>query len=143
MTPTPKPPAPPKDIPLWQKKLLKEIWDNAVKPRLDIAFKAAKTKLLAALAGQPLITIGTFVAAIDAFLLNGPKPRSGKSTKFLTDARKALGDVQAVIDRVLAPPKPISASLRKVLAGVVTMAGVLGIWTRVKPTVPAKTVAKP
>lgn len=137
---TPKPPAPSKPLPKWQQKLLQEVWDNALKPRLEAAFVTLKAKLLDALKGQPLVTIGGVVAAIDAFLLNGPKPRSTKSTKFLTDARKILGDIQLKIDQILAPPKPISASLRKVLAGVVTVAGLLGIWSRVAP---AKAPTKP
>lgn len=141
MTATPPvTPKPSKPMPKWQAAILEGLWKNEIKPRLDAAFVTLKAKLLDALKGQPLITIGGAVAAIDAFLLNGPKPRSTKSTKFLTDARKVLGNVQLKIDQILAPPKPISASLRKVLAGVVTVAGLLGIWTRV---VPAKAPTKP
>jgi hypothetical protein len=126
--PAPKPPAPPKPLPAWQQKILKDLWENALKPRLDAAFVAAKTKLLDALKGQPLVVIGTVVGALDVFLLKGLKPRTTEQTKFLTDARKFLGDVQLFIDRVLAPPKPISAGLRKALAGVVTIAGMLGLY---------------
>lgn len=147
MTAAPTPPKLPdqgKPMPKWQRDLLQGLWNNAVKPKLDAAFVTLKAKLLDALKGQPLITIGGAVAAIDAFLLNGPKPKSGKSTKFLTDARKALGDVQITIDKILAPPKPISSGLRKALAGVVTVAGLLGIWSRVVPVnAPVKAPTKP
>lgn len=126
--PAPKPSAPSKPLPKWQQAIIEGLWKNEIKPRLTAAFVTAKAKLLDALQGKPLLMIGSVVGAIDLFLLKGPKPRSTKSTQFLTDARKFLGDVQLKIDQILAPPKPISASLRKVLAGVVTVAGLLGVY---------------
>jgi hypothetical protein len=134
MNAPPKATAEPPKLSKLEQLLLEKIWGK-VKPKLDAAFVAAKTKLLDALKGQPLVVIGSIVAALDVFLLRGPKPRTAEQTKFLTDARKFLGDVQLFIDRVLAPPKPISAGLRKALAGIVTIAGMLGLYQAGKAAV--------
>lgn len=112
--------------------LLDKLWRATIKPRLDQAWAVAKTKLLDALQGKPLLVIGSVVGAIDAYLLSGPKPRSSEHTKFLVDAQKLLTNLQQTIDKILAPPKPMSDKARKVLAGIVTMAGFLGLYQAVK-----------
>lgn len=145
MTATPHATSPQQAKPLsrLEQLLLEKVWGN-IKPRLDAAFAAAKTKLLDALKGQPLIVIGGAVAAIDTFLLKGPKPMPANVRSFLIAARKFVAErLPVAIDKFLEPPKPISANLRKALAGVVTLAGVLGIWQRVQPVPPAApTIAK-
>jgi len=136
MATAPNPPAPQKPLSKIEQYVLEKLWAS-VKPKLDAAFEAAKAGLLDALKGKPIIVIAGIVGAIDTFLLKGPKPRTSEQTKFLTDARKFLGDVQLFIDRILAPPKPISDKTRKLLAGIVTLAGFLGLYqagkTAVKP----------
>lgn len=129
----PQPPKlPPPTLSKFETLLLEKLWRSIVKPRLDQAWATAKTKLLDALQGKPLLVIGSMVGAIDAYLLSGPKPRSSEQTKFLTDAQKLLANLQQTIDKILAPPKPISDKARKVLVGVVTLAGFLGLYQAVK-----------
>lgn len=134
MSAAPQPPKLPSSPALskFETLILDKLWRATIKPRLDEAWATAKTKLLDALQGKPLLVIGSVVGAIDAYLLNGPKPRTSEHTKFLTDAQKFLANLQQTIDKILAPPKPISDKARKVLVGIVTLAGFLGLYQAVK-----------
>lgn len=144
-TPHAAPPQQPAAKPLskFEQLLLEKLWGN-IKPRLDAAFVTVKTKLLDALKGQPLVVIGGAVAAIDTFLLKGPKPMAPETRSLLEKTRAFVAvKLPAVIDKILEPPKPISSNLRKALAAVVTLAGALGIWQRVQPATQAPpTIAK-
>lgn len=126
MSTAPQPSKPRKPLAAWQTKLLGRIWEDA-KPQVTAALEGAKSKLLAALAGQPLLVIGGVVAAIDTLLLKGPRTLPANLQAFLA------GPAQDLLDRLLKPPKPLSVKFRTFLAGVVTVAGVLGVWSRVKP----------
>lgn len=103
----------------FEQRLLSGIRDR-VKPRVTAAFEDLKAKLLKALEGQPLIVIGSVVAAIDVLLLKGPQPLPANVLNVLVSIRE-------LIDKFVAPPKPLSPGVRKLLAGIVTLAGMLGI----------------
>lgn len=124
----PKTSAPQKPLNRLEQLLLEKIWGR-VKPGLDAAAARAKASLLDALEGKPLLVIGGIVGAIDVFLLKGTKPMAPETRTMLEKVRAfAAEKLPAVIDKVLEPPKPISDKTRKLLAGIVTIAGMLGVY---------------
>lgn len=103
--PTPTPAKPHKPLNAFQRKLL-EIVLEQIKPPIVAAVEAGKAKILKALAGQPLATIGTVCACINAIVVN-KVPLPAKLQKAFT-AGLALAGAIGVWQRVTpVTPTPI------------------------------------